>query len=154
MTEPLPDAMTLVALAYTSSATHRLGDAELERLLEQARRTNEELGVTGVLLYHDGSFLQYFEGPAEGVEKVYERIRRSTLHGGIIELIRGPVPKRAFSGWLMGFTRAPGSTLLQLSNASWKARMRQGGAGESMAGSEGFELLLQFWNSNRAVRGG
>lgn len=142
----------LVAIAYASSATHALGDADLEQLLQRARRKNEEVGVTGVLLYHDGSFLQYFEGPAEGVEVVYERIRRSPLHGGIIELIRGPIERRVFSSWVMGFTHPPASTLLRLSNASWKARVKQSGSAPSALHSDGFELLLQFWNSSLASR--
>lgn len=140
----------LVAIAYTSSATQPMGDADLEQLLERARRKNEEVRVTGVLLYHDGSFLQYFEGPAEGVEVVYERIRRSPLHGGIIELINGLIERRVFSSWVMGFTHPPASTLLRLSNASWKARMKQGGGTPSAVHSDGFELLLQFWNSSLA----
>ena len=139
--------MTLAALAYASSATRPLSDAELEDLLARARRANQQFDVTGVLLYDDGSFLQYVEGPPHGVAAVYERVRRSPLHGGIIELIRGPIPSRIFSDWQMGFTRTPASGLLRLSNASWKAQLKRGAASPVLTDSEGFQLLLQFWNS-------
>ena len=142
--------MTLAALAYTSSARRRLGDTDLEALLERARRANQELDVTGVLLYDDGSFLQYIEGPPEGIAAAYERVRRSPLHGGIIELIRGPIPERTFSGWQMGFTRTPASAVLRLSNASWKAQLRHGATTPALTESEGFQLLRQFWDSGRA----
>ncbi|MEY2689437.1 MAG: hypothetical protein RL375_3636 [Pseudomonadota bacterium] len=137
--------MPLEAIAYTSSAVGAPTDTDLERLLVHARRHNEQVGVTGVLLYHDGSFFQYFEGPAEGVAAVYERVRRSALHRGLVEVMHEPVAARAFEDWLMGFTQAPGSTLLQLSNASWKARLAR--ADVALAESEGFQLLRNFWRS-------
>lgn len=139
--------MQLEAVAYTSSAVPDTTVSSLEQLLLQARKKNAELGVTGVLLYHDGSFFQYFEGPPEAVEEVYARIRRSPLHRGIIELMRGPIQARSFGSWLMGFTQAPASTVLALSNASWTASVRQ----PAVATSPGLELLLQFWASNRGA---
>jgi len=144
--------MKLEAVAYTSSAIHGTTVADLEQLLLSAREKNAELGVTGVLLFHDGSFFQYFEGPPAAVEEIYARIRRSPMHRGIIELVRKPIRSRSFGGWLMGFTQAPASTVLSLSNASWQARVRQENAVEPKAASEGLELLLQFWNSNRGAR--
>lgn len=115
--------MSLEAVAYTSSAIPGLTDGALEQLLVDARQKNQELGITGVLLYHDGSFFQYFEGPPDGVEAVYDRIRQSRLHRGIFELMRAPIECRSFGNWLMGFTRAPASTVLQLSNAHWRRRL-------------------------------
>lgn len=138
----------LEALAYTSSAQGSFSEADLEALLARARERNRELGVTGALLYHDGCFFQYFEGPPASVAAVYERIRLSPLHRGLIELMRAPAWRRTFSDWQMGFTHVPASTLLQLSQASWLAQLgsEEGGPLES----EGMSLLRQFWDSNRA----
>lgn len=136
--------MNLEAVAYTSSAIPGVTDTMLEALLIDARRKNEELGVTGVLLLHDGSFFQYFEGPTPAVEQVYNRIRLSKLHRGIIELLHEPIEQRSFGNWLMGFTRAPSSTVIQLSNASWRAHLRQRTTSESE--SEGLALLRRFWS--------
>ncbi len=143
--------MSLEAIAYTSSAVPGLTEASLEHLLTRARRNNEVLGVSGVLLFHDGSFLQYFEGPPEAVRQVYERIQRSPMHRDIIELIRGPIEERSFSNWLMGFTRVPESSALQMSNASWKTRLSQANRAASAADSDGLDLLKQFWASNRGA---
>jgi len=142
--------MQFEAVAYTSSAVPEVTVASLEALLLRARQKNEELGVTGVLLFHDGSFFQYFEGPPLAVEEVYARIRRSPLHRGIYELMRGPVHSRSFGDWLMGFSQAPASTVLKLSTASWEARVRQE-ATLPKATSEGLALLLQFWLTNRTA---
>ena len=136
----------LECIAYVSTAAGGLTDADLEGLLTSARRRNEEQGVTGALLFHDGSFVQYFEGPPEGVEEVYGHIRGSKLHRGIIELERAQVPERQFPRWLMGFTHVPTSSILRLSNASWQATLR--GMDAAKAKAEGVELLLSFWRSN------
>ena len=140
-------AHRLESIAYVSTAEGALTDAELEGLLTSARRRNEEQGVTGVLLFHDGTFFQYFEGPTAGVDEVYGHIRRSKLHGGIIELERTPVAERQFPRWLMGFTRTPAaSSILRLSNASWHATLR--GMHGAQVGVEGMNLLLSFWRAN------
>lgn len=135
----------LEAIAYVSSAVGSPSEAELAALLESARAKNDEVGVTGVLLYHDGTFFQYFEGSPAAVEIVYERIRRSVMHHGIIELMRTPIDVRAFARWSMGFTRAPASTLLKLSHATWLAALAQ--HDESAAVPDGMSLLVQFWRS-------
>jgi hypothetical protein len=141
-----PDARPpLESVTYVSSASGSLTDADLEGLLTSARHRNEQQGVTGALLFHDGSFFQYFEGPPAGVEDVYGHIRRSRLHGGIIELDRSPMPARQFPRWLMGFTHVPTSSILRLSGASWRAAVRGMGGPEIRA--EGMELLLSFWRS-------
>jgi hypothetical protein len=134
------------AIAYVSSAVPGLGEPELEELLDSARGRNVQLGVTGVLLLHEGSFFQYFEGPTAGVEEVWGRIRRSRLHHGM-PLLRAPIAQRVFPDWLMGFTRAPQSVLLQLANASWHSTVDA--LGTRARAGDGLALLLHFWTSSR-----
>jgi len=51
--------MELVPCDYCSVATNiNLSPAELEKTLEASRRNNSNVGVTGILLYQDGSFFQ------------------------------------------------------------------------------------------------
>ena len=142
-----PPAPALECVLYVSSAAKVLTDAELEQLLTSSRRRNEERRVTGALLFNDGSFFQYFEGPPEGVEDVYGYIRRSKLHEEIIELVRAPIAERQFPRWLMGFTSVPkSSSLLRLSNAGWHAAVR--GMDGAHAKTEAVDLLLDFWRSH------
>lgn len=141
---------SLEAVAYVSSAAPGLDETDLEALLVTARRRNRALGVTGVLLYHDGSFFQYFEGPRPGVEEVYAHIKRSPQHHDIIELARLPIAERVFPSWLMGFTHAPASRILQLSKASWEKAAQ--GLPEGASLPEGMSLLMAFWRSNGGVR--
>lgn len=111
--------MDLVGVAYTSVASRPMPAVELDRLLASARANNSLVGVTGVLLYGHGQFFQYFEGERAGVDEVWERIVRSSLHHQVIELQRQPIAQRAFNRWFMGFREAPGSVLQQLSHEQW-----------------------------------
>jgi hypothetical protein len=142
-------APELECVVYVSTASGILGAADLEGLLTSAWRRNAEHRVTGALLFDDGTFLQYFEGPPAGVAEVYRHIQRSPMHRGIVELHRARVPKRQFPQWLMGFSRAPGSAILRLSNATWQATLR--GRPDAAPSTEGLELLLDFWRSSKAA---
>jgi len=53
----------LGCLIYVSSAQKALRYEELDSLLTEARERNQQLGLTGVLLYLDQTFMQYIEGP-------------------------------------------------------------------------------------------
>ncbi len=135
----------LTAVAYLSSSATLFSEAELEALLLQARSFNRSVGVTGVLLHHDGSFFQYFEGPHDGVAQVYARIHRSRRHHTIFELYRGPITQSFFAHWQMGFAQTPQSEILKLSQADWKvsAAAIQG----AQRPSEGLELLADYWKT-------
>lgn len=115
-----PGMPELRCITYVSSATTRLSDEALERLVLDARAFNQDVDVTGVLLYHDGTFFQYFEGPAGGVEQVYERIKNSRTHHSIYPLLDAAQPRRLFPNWLMGLSHVPASRLLALQNAEWQ----------------------------------
>lgn len=137
---------TIVAVAYVSSAVRELTETELEALLVSARAFNLTQQVTGTLLHHDGTFFQYFEGPVDGVEAVYARVKASQLHRGLVELLRESVRERQFKHWSMGFSAAPQNLMLQLERARWSKLSKQLEA--QTAPSAGLALLLQFWRSS------
>lgn len=93
----------LHAISYTSSTVHTPPREQIERLLDKARERNRQQGVTGVLLYCEGTFHQYLEGPATGLARVYAAILRDPLHHSICELSREPVAQREFDDWSMGY---------------------------------------------------
>ena len=147
-------AKDLLGLVYVSSANHWLSPAELQHLLERARERNVLEGITGVLLYSYGNFMQYLEGPAEGVARVYDSIRADPMHSGIIELLRGPIRAREFDDWAMGFRD------ISAFGVSDPPGIDDVFAGESAddaadgpAGSAAHGLLSRFWNKG-GVRSG
>jgi Sensors of blue-light using FAD len=96
----------LHALLYVSTAVRPMTLPDIERLLELARARNAKLLVTGVLLYDAGHFMQYLEGPAASMGKVYQTIQASSMHQGIIELLRERIATSEFPEWSMAF-RSP-----------------------------------------------
>lgn len=87
---------------YWSRATRTMGDEELLGLLDRARAVNAERGLTGMLVYKDGCFLQILEGEPFALEDVLERIRRDRRHAELTVLRQGWGP-RQFGEWTMGF---------------------------------------------------
>jgi hypothetical protein len=131
---------TLRCIAYTSTAIKLMTEAELEALLLSARDFNKLHGVTGVLLYCDGSFMQYFEGFDHDVSEVYKRITNSRQHKGIIELLDQSIDMRSFPDWSMGYSRPLKSELIKLLSISWNDSRK--GKNNSL----GIQLLEGFWS--------
>lgn len=96
------DGSGLYVIVYISTAARPLSLDELEHLRSRAQARNLEQDVTGVLLYSGGTFMQYLEGPASGLSRVYGAIKADPLHYGVIDLLRGAIREREFAGWSMG----------------------------------------------------
>ncbi len=62
-------------------------------------------GITGLLLYHDGNFLQILEGEAEKVQATFARIAANPRHRNLQRLPPVSVHTRLFPDWSMGFAR-------------------------------------------------
>ncbi len=94
--------MSLVQLIYVSDLVNQ-NEAELGPILESAVRHNREDGITGMLLYSGGNFLQVLEGERSKVLGTYERICLDPRHRNITVLTEEEVPERQFSNWSMGY---------------------------------------------------
>src|SRR5664280_1829405 len=70
-------------LIYSSEATPGLAAAELEEMLAESRIRNQVYGITGVLLFVEGAFLQILEGEKDDVLGLMERIQRDPRHRGV-----------------------------------------------------------------------
>jgi hypothetical protein len=95
---------SLIHLIYASAATTRLTAHDLDQLLQRSRDNNAQLGLTGMLLYADGSFFQVLEGPADVVSGLYQKIECDPRHAQVTRIISEPIPRRFFSEWSMGFS--------------------------------------------------
>ena len=82
-------------------ATRAMARPELDALLETSKRNNERDGISGLLVYDAGSFLQVFEGPTDAVEALVRRIEGDPRHTSIAFLSAGPIQARYFGGWGM-----------------------------------------------------
>jgi hypothetical protein len=88
---------------YSSRASAVIRDAEVQALLASARRNNAAQGITGMLLFIEGSFFQVLEGSEDAVDRIYEVIARDPRHDRVTQIIREPIAQRSFAEWSMGF---------------------------------------------------
>ncbi|MDM4766885.1 BLUF domain-containing protein [Pelomonas sp. SE-A7] len=92
----------LVRLLYASRAATPMGEAELASILKQSREHNPAEGLTGLLCYSDGIFIQVLEGGREAVNARYKHIVADARHKDVILLSYEEIAERHFAGWTMG----------------------------------------------------
>lgn len=92
----------LVRLLYAS----RLADSEsataTESILAQSRTHNPASGITGILCYGGGIFLQALEGGRQQVSALYGHIQKDVRHKDVVLLHYEEIMERRFGGWTMG----------------------------------------------------
>ncbi len=90
-------------LVYFSAATTPFTKAQLVELLNKARENNERLGITGMLLYKDGDFLQLLEGERSAVKALFSVIEADPRHKEAFVVLEEETDARLFDQWSMGF---------------------------------------------------
>ena len=88
----------VTCLTYKSIATATPHPSDIDRLADKARARNCSLGVTGMLLFEDGCFLQTLEGPPSAVATLWSSIQRDARHDHIEVLSEHMAASRLFSG--------------------------------------------------------
>lgn len=92
----------LVRLLYASRAVSGFNTDELNVILKRSRAHNLEHGVTGVLCYADGVFMQVLEGARGVVNELYKQIVTDSRHGDVVIVKYQEITERQFAGWAMG----------------------------------------------------
>jgi hypothetical protein len=92
------------SITYVSSAKKLFTDDDLVRLLHLSRDANAKHGITGLLLYKSGNFMQTIEGPDAAVDQLYINICNDTSHMNVTTIVDEKITARAFPEWHMGFT--------------------------------------------------
>lgn len=91
----------LVRLLYASRAVDSSPDA-IESILQQSRQHNPASGITGILCYGGGIFLQAMEGGRMQVSELFGTIQRDGRHKDVVLLHFEEIFERRFGGWSMG----------------------------------------------------
>ena len=92
----------LVRLLYASRAAAQIDQDALHAILRQCKAHNPALGVTGVLCYSSGIFIQALEGGRAAVNKLYLKIAADARHSDVMLLSYEEIGERRFAGWSMG----------------------------------------------------
>jgi Sensors of blue-light using FAD len=93
----------LRSLTYSSWASRALVTSDLERILQSCRVNNGLDGVTGILIYSGGAFVQVLEGAPHALDDALERIRRDTRHRDLTVRDDRLIPERSFPNWDMAY---------------------------------------------------
>lgn len=93
----------LIQLVYVSSVTFksRINTSMFDEVERHARDHNEACGITGILCYGNGEFLQCIEGSKSEVLTLQERIFADTRHKNVQVLLIRAIEQRSFSDWRM-----------------------------------------------------
>ena len=134
-------------LVYTSSATQEFWPDDLFALVEKSRAKNAACGLTGMLLFHQGQFLQLLEGPEPAVRECFSTIRRDPRHNAITVLMTGTCEERDFPEWTMGFDQPNEAWHLP---AEWATVLENGFDADAARpnGSVTKDMLLSFRHSH------
>ncbi|HKB52842.1 MAG TPA: BLUF domain-containing protein [Ramlibacter sp.] len=103
----------LVRLLYASRAVDASPEA-IESILAQSREYNPVNGITGVLCYGAGIFLQCIEGGRAQINDLYGHILRDARHRDVTLLSYEEILERRFGGWSMGQVNISKSNHTQL----------------------------------------
>ena len=107
----------LVRLLYASRAVDHAPSA-IQAILDSAKRHNQGSGVTGILVYGGGVFLQAIEGGRQAVSDLFSTISRDARHKDVMLLHYQEITERRFGSWTMGLVdvgRVNASVLLKYS---------------------------------------
>ncbi|KQU78289.1 MULTISPECIES: BLUF domain-containing protein [unclassified Rhizobacter] len=92
----------LVRLMYASRAAASMDNETLAAIMKKSRAHNPQVGVTGVLCFSGGIFLQVLEGGRLPVSLLYNRIANDARHHDVALLRYEEIGERRFAGWAMG----------------------------------------------------
>jgi len=92
----------LVRLMYASRAVPAVDQEELVAILKKSKVNNPRVGVTGVLCFSEGIFMQVLEGGRTAVNQLYNRIAADARHSDVVLLHYDEIAERRFAGWSMG----------------------------------------------------
>ena len=92
----------LVRLLYVSKALDAESSAATQAILAVAREHNLSNGITGILCYGGGIYLQAIEGGRNQVNALYGQIVSDKRHKDVVLLNYEEITERRFGGWTMG----------------------------------------------------
>lgn len=95
----------MIRITYLSEETAPFSPEALLGLLTQCHANNPRRGLTGLLVYGNGTFLQSLEGEVAAVDALMEKIARDPRHQNLRMLRRESITERLHADWSMGFER-------------------------------------------------
>lgn len=132
---------------YVSTAAREMTTPDLVALLKVTRSNNQARGLTGMLLYRGGNFMQALEGPPDVVGETLGRICADPRHRDVTLIADVLEPARHFAQWQMGFAHLNDDDVADI--PGFTEFLRVGLRATEIIGNPGFALkMLQHFRDN------
>lgn len=95
--------MPLVELVYLSRRNAAYPLSEYVGIAEKSQKNNHQHGITGLLCFNKGVFLQVIEGEALEINSLYAKILSDMRHSELCLVHYDMIQERRFSQWGMQF---------------------------------------------------
>ena len=95
----------MLRITYISTESHKLTSEDLLAILGKCNENNPRLGITGMLIYGNGTFIQSIEGDEEVVKNTISKISADARHKDFKVLSEENTEKRLYDEFNMGFER-------------------------------------------------
>ena len=104
----------MIRVTYISQEASPLSADALLGLLSQCHQNNVAKGLTGMLLFGNGTFLQSLEGERAVVDALMQKIAQDPRHTAMKVLRQDTISERQYADWSMGFERVTEKTLAEI----------------------------------------
>ncbi|MFN3932186.1 MAG: BLUF domain-containing protein [Brevundimonas sp.] len=92
----------LERLVYVSTASSRQDvTGQAAKIAEEAKSYNQDNGISGALVGHEGHFIHALEGEPSVLDRLLKRLEDDPRHYDLVLVDRWPVDDRLFDGWAM-----------------------------------------------------
>ena len=94
--------MDIHQLIYASTATVKMDFSQVKDISSRASRNNERYGISGLLVYGGGYFLQILEGRQKEINELYFKVAGDERHKNICLLDYENIAIQRYGKWAMG----------------------------------------------------
>ena len=137
--------MKLQRLVYISDAKNPFTRADLTQLVSSCRESNRARGISGILLYSGGHFMQMLEGQGMQISSLFSKISLDPRHCNVEQLMFRDADDRIFPEWGMELARAENAIALDRTRIEQQLlRLRLKQSAEPVA--DAISLLREFRN--------
>jgi hypothetical protein len=91
------------AISYVSSVNPNLTEDDIHELLKYTRNRNNDIGITGILLFSDGNFFQVLEGKKSLIKSLLLRIIEDERHNNVMIIFEKEVYQTKFDEYQSDF---------------------------------------------------
>ncbi|MBU3621849.1 BLUF domain-containing protein [Polynucleobacter sp. CS-Odin-A6] len=90
-------------LIYVSSSTETFTREKFLDLAFVMSSQNTKIGITGMLVFKDGNFMEVLEGEESAVKELFSKIHVDPRHTLVSVIQEGDISAREYSSWAMTF---------------------------------------------------